>query len=186
MLRYPYGVTVRALPRFAPLFAAVPVLALAGCASRVVSGAQAKAEHQAEMTSERQQLEMIPPPSKNRYMAVHSFESWENPYITIQPDMLTLHVLLADANPTSYGVGGMLRPVGARRAELNISFDKLGEAMSTIPQGAWPYGRVVAVEEAHKTPPKQEHVVRRNLETTVGTLNDLGIVAYDLSDGTVR
>ena len=159
---------------------------LAGCTSHVVSGAQAAAEHRAEVATEREQIDLIPPPSKSRYMAVHSFDSWENPYITIQPGMLTLHVLLADTNPGAFGSGGMLRPVGARREELNIGFDKLGEAMAAIPESAWPYGRVVAVEEAHKTPAKQEPLVRRNLETTVGTLNDLGIVAYDLSDGNAR
>ncbi len=129
---------------------------------------------------------MIPPPSKTRYMAVHSFEGWQNPYITVQPDMVTVHVLLADANPTGYGIGGMLRPVGARREELNVSPDKLGEAMSSIPQTAWPYGRVVAIEEAHKTPPAQEPVVRRNMEATVGKLNDLGVIAYDIAEGTLR
>ena len=129
---------------------------------------------------------MIPPPSKNRFMAVRSFDSWQNPYITVQPGMLTLHVLLADANPVTYGAGGMLRPINARRQDVNISPEKLGEAMSAIPDSSWPYGRVVAVEEAHKTPQKEEPVVRRNLEATVGTLNDLGIIAYDPTDGTVR
>lgn len=119
-------------------------------------------------------------------MTVHSFDAWENPYITVQPGMLTIHILLADANPVSYGAGGMLRPTGARRQEVNVSPEKLGEAMSSIPQSSWPYGRVVAVEEAHNTPAKVEPVIRRKMETTVGTLNDLGIVAYDLPDGTVR
>lgn len=129
---------------------------------------------------------MIPPPSKNRYMAIHSFESWQNPYITVQPGMLTLHVLMADANPSPMGAGGMLRPIGARRQDVSIAPEKLGEAMTSIPESAWPYGRVIAIEEAHKTPAKQEPVVRRNMESTVGTLNDLGIVAYDITDGSVR
>ena len=184
-IRYAEEVNARVLFRFCLPLSGVAVL-LTGCTSRVVSGAQAAAQHRAEATTERQELEMIPPPSKTRFMAVRSFESWENPYITVQPDMVTVHVLLADANPTDYGVGGMLRPVGARREELNVSPAKLGEAMSSIPQSAWPYGRVVAVEEAHKTPAKQEPVVRRNMESTVGVLNDLGVVAYDLTDGSVR
>lgn len=119
-------------------------------------------------------------------MAVRSYETWENPYITIQPDMLTVHVLLADVNPSSYGQGGMLRPIGARRQEVNISLAKLGEAMTAIPASSWPYGRVVAVEEAHQTPGKQEPSVRRNMETTISVLNDLGIVAYDLTEGNLR
>ena len=131
-------------------------------------------------------MERIPPPSKTRYMAVHGFESWQNPYLTVQSSMVTIHVLLADANTTDFGAGGMLRPIGARRQELNVSSDKLGEAMSAIPQSSWPYGRVVAVEEAHNTPANAVPVVRRNLEATVGTLNDLGVVAYDMASGTLR
>ena len=162
------------------------VFALEGCQTKVVSGVQAKAAAHAAAAGERQELEQIPPPSKTRYMAVHSYDNWENPYITVQPDMVTVHVLLADANPSGFGAGGMLRPTGARREVVNISLGKLAEAMSSIPQGSWPYGRVVAVEEAHQTPGKQEPTVRRNLEIAVGTLNDLGIMAYDLSEGNLR
>lgn len=169
-----------------PLTALVALAPLitTGCSGPVAS--QSAADRRAEVSTERQQLDMIPPPSKSRYMSIHSFEGWENPYLTVQPNMVTLHVLIADANSTPYGVGGMLRPIGARRQELNISMDKLGEAMSSIPQSAWPYGRVVAVEEAHNTPPKGEPVVRRNMELTVSRLNDLGLAAYDISDGTLR
>lgn len=174
-------------------FLSLPLLALAGlstvlggCSGHVVSATQNAAEAHAAAAAEREEMEAIPPPSKNRYMAVHGFDSWQNPYLTVQGSMVTLHVLLADANTSDFGAGGMLRPVGARRQELNLSPDKLAEAMSAIPQSSWPYGRVVAVEEAHNTPAKAEPVVRRNLEATVGTLNDLGVVAYDLANGTVR
>lgn len=138
------------------------------------------------MAQDRQQLEQIPPPSKNRYMSIRSLESWENPYITIQPDMVTVHILFADANSSSFGAGGMLRPTGARRQQVNIHFDKLAEAMSAIPQNSWPYGRVVAVEEAHQTPKDQERLVRQNMETAIGTLNDLGIMAYDMTEHNLR
>jgi hypothetical protein len=119
-------------------------------------------------------------------MTVRTFEAWQNPYITVQPGMLTLHVLLADANTSDFGAGGILRPVGARRQELNISLDKLGDAMSAIPQTAWPYGRVIAIEEAHKTPASAEPAVRRTMETAVGTLSDLGVAVYDLNEGKLQ
>jgi hypothetical protein len=99
---------------------------------------------------------------------------------------MQLHVTLADANTTAFGAGGMLRPVGARREVLTIRQDKLGEAMAAVPQGCWPYGRVVAVEEAHNTPRAAEVAVRRTMESAVRTLNDLGIEAYDLADGNLR
>jgi len=170
------------------LIAVLPLLGVVyGCHSRTFSqGAeQARVERHAEQDTARQQLDMIPPPSKSRFMAIHTTESWENPSITVQPGMLELRVMLADPNP-SLGTGGMLRPVAARQQELNISLDKLDEAVSAIPQSAWPYGRVVSVEEPTNTPKHAEPQVRRNLEVAVRELNDLGIVAYDVRDGIVR
>jgi hypothetical protein len=157
-----------------------------GCRHRDPNSVEAQSERRAEVATEREMIEQIPPPSKTRYMSVHTLESWENPYITVQPDMVNLHVLLADANTSGFGAGGMLRPVGARRQELNLGYDKLGEAMSAIPQSSWPYGRVVVLEEAHNTPTAQEHVVRSNMERAIGMLNDLGIEVYDLNDGKLQ
>jgi hypothetical protein len=163
------------------------VAGLGGCHGQPAAPAlEAKADQQAELESQREQLQMIPLPTKSRYMAIHSFESWENPYLTVQPGMLELHVTLADANPSSLGVGGMLRPIGARRQVVDIGMDKLGEAISSVPQDAWPYGRVVAVEEAHKTPASAEPAVRRNMEAAIAKLNDLGVIVYDPSDGKVQ
>ncbi len=180
-------VTLALTPRsLASLSCLLLTLPFTGCRSNVVSGAQANAQHRAQTAEERQELEQIPPPSKNRYMAVHSFESWQNPSITVQPDMLTVRVMMADANPSPYGSGGMLRPEGARRQVVNVSIDNLGEAMSAIPQSSWPYGRVVAVEEAHQTPGAQEPTIRRNVEAAVSSLNDLGIAAYDMTAGNLR
>jgi hypothetical protein len=149
-------------------------------------GEAARANQQAVLASQRQQMDQIPPPTKSRYMAVHSFDAWQNPYVTVQPGMLELHITLGDANPSSLGTGGMLRPVGARRQEVNINLDSLGEAMTSVPQSAWPYGRVIAIEEAHKTPASAEPTVRRNMEATISRLNDLGVVVYDLGEGKIQ
>jgi hypothetical protein len=171
------------------LLAALPlVLLLTGCHSHLFTetAAEARSEQHAEEATEREEMEQIPAPMKSRFMAVHSMASWQNPSITVQPGMLELHVTLGDANPSPIGAGGMLRPVGAREQELNVSLDKLGEAISSVPQTAWPYGRVVALEEPSKTPLSAEPQVRRNLEIALSKLNNLGIVAYDLKDGIVR
>jgi hypothetical protein len=162
-------------------------LSLTGCRTQSTVNAkptaEQKAEMRAELQDEREMLDKIPPPAKSRYMAIHSFESWENPYLTVQANMVELHVTRGDPNPSTVGLGGMLRPEAARRAELNIGNDKLGEAMSSIPADAWPYGRVIALEEAHHTPPAAEPAVRRNMEATIARLADLGIQVYDPTDG---
>ena len=164
------------------------LLVFTGCHGHTASlvSSPARAQQTAELETQREQLDRISAPTKSTFMTIHSFDSWQNPVLTVQPSMLELHVLLADANTTPIGVGGMFRPVNARRQELNISLSTLGEAISAIPESSWPYGRVVAIEEANKTPPSAEPAVRRNMEGTISKLNDLGIVVYDLSSGKIQ
>jgi len=159
---------------------------IAGCSrSAVVPEPDAHAatvDQRAQTELIRQAIDLIPPPSKSRYLAVRSLTTWENPYITVQGAMLTLHVTLADANTSDLGVGGILRPVGARRQDLNIRTADLPVALNAVPQTAWPYGRVVAVEEAHDVPSKARPQVRRNMETAMQLLNDLGVVVYEWNE----
>lgn len=131
----------------------------------------------------RQQLDLIPPPSKSRYMAVRSLSTWENPYLTVQGNMVTLHVTLADANSSGLGQGGLLRPAAARQQSLNVSVDALPAALNAVPSASWPYGRVVAVEEAHNIPQRDRPQVRRSLETVMKSLGDLDVVVYEWQEG---
>jgi len=133
------------------------------------------AEQQQETNLARQQMELIPPPSKTRYMAVKSLNLWENPYITVQGAMATLHVVVADGNTSNLGVG-------ARRRDLNVRVSDLPTALNAIPENSWPYGRVIAVEEAHEVPVSARPEVRRNMESVIKTLSDLGVVVYEWSD----
>jgi len=168
----------------------VPVLLLpmlvSGCARTAsLSVAETRAitaQQQMETDAARQQMEMIPPPSKTRYMAVKSLSVWENPYLTVQGGMVTLHVMTADANKSTMGLGGMLRPTGARRQDLNVRVPELPIALNAVPESSWPYGRVVAVEEAHEIPVSARPEVRRNMERVIKTLNDLGIVVYEWNE----
>lgn len=157
-------------------------LLLAGC-NRASAGTTFTAASPQAIESAREQMDLIPPPSKTRYMAIHSLESWENPYVTVQQNMATLHVTLADANPSQLGVGGMLRPVAARRQDLTIRVSDLPAALDAIPENSWPYGRVVAIEEAHDAPASARPAIRRNVEATIKTLGDLGVVVYEWNDG---
>lgn len=156
---------------------------LAGCTRTTVPEASAPVpQRQDALTAARAQMELIPPPSKSRYMAVQSLTSWENPYLTVQGAMVTLHVLMADGNTSQLGQGGLLRPVGARRRNLDVRISDLPAALNAIPESAWPYGRVVAVEEAHEIPQHARPQVRRNVETVLKTLGDLGVVAYEWNE----
>ena len=96
--------------------------------------------------------------------------------------MVTLHVMIADANTSSLGIGGMLRPVGARRQDLNVRTADLPAALNAIPQNAWPYGRVVALEEAHDAPASARPELRRNMEAAIKLLGDMDVVVYEWQD----
>lgn len=173
--------------RYIVLFPALLIpMVLTGCTRTAApSVAEAKAitaQEQQETNLARQQMELIPPPSKTRYMAVKSLALWENPYLTVQGGMVTLHVVQADANKSDLGLGGMLRPIGARRQDLNVRVSDLPTALNAIPQNYWPYGRVVAVEEAHEVPVSARPQVRRNVEAVIKTLNDLGVVVYEWTE----
>ena len=169
----------------AVLFSLVCGLGLSGCSRSTAAAADTRTlatAQQKALDEARQQMELIPPPSKTRYMAVKSLTLWENPYLTVQGGMVTLHVVQADANTSPLGVGGILRPIGARRQNLNVRVTDLPAALNAVPQNFWPYGRVVAVEEAHEVPVSARPEVRRNMETVIKTLNDLGVVVYEWSD----
>jgi hypothetical protein len=159
------------------------LLALAGCSkpdqlpsdAAVSATHQAKVEQQAKDTA-RQQIDQIPPPAKSRYLAVHTEESWTNPFLTVGRETIHMRVILPDVNPSAYGTGTMLRPADARKQELDLRLADLPNALAAVPQGAWPYGRVIAVEETPIETKADRPAVRRNVEATIQVLNDLGIV----------
>jgi hypothetical protein len=161
------------------------MLGVSGCARSTAAASDTRglaAAQQHAMDAARQQMELIPLPTKSRYLAVKSLTAWENPYLTVQGGMVTLHVTMADANTSNLGVGGMLRPEGARRQNLNVRVGELAAALNAVPEGSWPYGRVVAVEEAHEVPASARPEVRRNMETVMKTLSDMGVVVYEWNE----
>src|SRR5271154_1951755 len=128
--------------------------ALAGCrkeeqaVSKVASNAAA-AEHQAQAASakkdqQRLDLARIALPAKSRYVDVHEPGQWANPFLSFDTQMINLRIVQADANPSNLGKGGLLRPAAARRQEIQIHQADLVDALIALPEGAWPYGRVVA------------------------------------------
>lgn len=164
-------------------------LTLAAChreeqAVEGVAKTAAKAEHQVQATetaldNDRAQLEQIPLPTKSLYIDVHDPSQWQNPFLAIGPDTITLRILLPDANPSPVGQGTLLRIEAARRQELELRPSELDEAIVAIPSGAWHYGRVIAVAESVVAAPQDRAKTRRNVEIAIKRLNDLGIVVEE-------
>jgi hypothetical protein len=143
-----------------------------------------KAEKQAqaaatERDQERAELEQIPVPTKSLYIDVHEPAQWANPFLAVGPETITLRIVNADANPSPVGEGSLLRPVAARRQELELRPSDLAKAVAAIPATAWPYGRVIAVAESPEAPRKERIQVRRNEEAAIRQLNDLGVVVEE-------
>jgi hypothetical protein len=128
------------------------------------------------METAREQLEQIPPPSKNRYLAVHSKDAYGNPFLVVHPATVTLTIIYRDQDPNGFSGGGVLRPPAARKQEVDVRPGDLPQALSSLPADAWPYGRVVAIEESPAAPRTERVAIRRNVEATIQMLNDLGVV----------
>jgi hypothetical protein len=146
------------------------------------------AEHQAQAASQasasksdrqRAELARIPLPTKSLYVDVHEPGAWANPFLSVDSDSLNLRVTMVDANPSSLGMGTILRPEAARRQEIQLRPGDLAEALIALPQGAWRYGRVIAVAESPLANRKDRPKVRRNVEAAIQQLNDLGIVVEE-------
>jgi hypothetical protein len=173
-------------------YALVPALAvfvlIAGCSQKTaapnLSDAAEQNREQAQTAAKkidtaRQALEEIPPPAKSRYMVIHTTESWSNPFLVVGSDNLTLRVIYPDMTHSNALPSAMLKPARARRQELTIRISDLPDALGALPVEEWPYGRVVAVEEDPAETRANRLQVRRNVETTMQALNNLGIVIYE-------
>ena len=152
--------------------------AVVGVAQTAVKAEQKAQARATERDSQRAQLASIPLPTKSLYVDVHEPSAWINPFISVGADMMSMRILMADANTSNIGEGSMLRPTAARRQEVQLRPVDLASAVIAIPASSWPYGRVIAVVEGpadRKDRPK----VRRNLELAIQQLNDLGIVVEE-------
>jgi hypothetical protein len=152
----------------------------------VVGAAQnaVHAEHQAQAAAtrrdqQRAELGRIPLPTKSLYVDVHEPGAWANPFLSVDADLLSLRVTMADANPSTLGQGTMLRPEAARRQEVQLRPVDLADALIALPAGAWRYGRVIAIAESPLASRKDRPKVRRNVEAAIRQLNDLGIVVEE-------
>jgi hypothetical protein len=153
--------------------------AVAGVAKKAESAEHLAQANQTELDAERAELSSIPLPTKSLYVDVHEPSQWANPFLAVGPDTITLRVLMADANPSTLGQGTLLRPVAARRQELELRPADLEKAIVAVPADAWPYGRVIAIAESLSAPPQDRPKVRRNVEFAIKRLGDLGIVVEE-------
>jgi hypothetical protein len=157
--------------------------AVVGVAQNAVSAEQkAQAAAQASASTregQRAALALIPLPTKSSYVDIREPGAWTNPFLSVDAETLNLRITLDDANPSPAGQGTMLRPAAARRQELQLRPADLAKALIALPPSAWHYGRVIAVAESPVANRKDRTKLRRNVETVIQQLNDLGLVVEE-------
>ena len=157
----------------------------AAAAAREKAMQQERAAAQAQ-DADRQELASIPLPSKSVYMNIHTRMSWTNPFLIVSKSTINLSMLYPQSGPASSPGDALLRPVAARRRVLDLRLADLPEALTALPPDTWPFGRVIAVEEDPTAARKDLPAVRRNVEATMQSLSDLGIVVYEWPSNITR
>ena len=96
-------------------------------------------------------LSALPDANPAKYRGVTGMGAWQNPYLIIKPD----------------GVGLVDLP----NNEIHIlKPDEVSEALARRDASAWPYGRVVAMEEGPTTSDEEKAKLRANRGIVTGAL----------------
>jgi len=128
---------------------ALSLVMLAGCAL------PPKAAEQAAMKPEAR-IQQIPAADAQQYAGMKDMKAWRNPYLIVKADGIGL----LDA---------------ANNEQQKVNADKVAEALARLPASAWPYGRVVAIQESSAATESEKTDLRRNRALLAGTLEDLHV-----------
>ena len=103
-------------------------------------------------------IQRIPAADSQKYASMRDMKAWRNPYLIIRVD----GVALLDA---------------ANNEQQTVPSDKLSDALAKLPASAWPYGRVVAIQEVGASASEEDKTrLRRNRALVAGTLESLHVL----------
>jgi hypothetical protein len=130
---------------------AVAVALLASCAKPPSAPQEAAASPEAR-------IQQIPAADSGKYAAVRDMKTWRNPYLIVRVD----------------GVG--LLDVSNNEQQI-VDPDKLPEALAKLPTSAWPYGRVVAIQEIGAASSEADKAkLRKNRALAAGALESMKVL----------
>jgi hypothetical protein len=101
--------------------------------------------------------DLIPPPDMSKYRSVANARDWQNPYLLV------------------YANGIDARPISAATEAPRMSPAEVVGYLEKLPSIAWPYGLVVAVQEAGLRPPGDSAQIRKNAEELQRLLTEAGV-----------
>ncbi len=115
------------------------------------------AEQPAVATSPDARIQQIPLADPQKYAAMRDMKTWRNPYLIVRVD----GVGLLDASNNEQQI---------------VDPDKLLEVLGKLPASAWPYGRVVAIQESGgATSDADKAQLRKNRALVAGTLESVQV-----------
>ncbi len=115
-------------------------------------------EESAAATSPEVRIQQIPPADPQKYAGMRDMKAWRNPYLVIKVDS----VGLLDVSNNEQQI---------------VDPDKLSEALAKLPASAWPYGRVVAIQEISASSSEQDKAkLRKNRALVAGTLESMQVL----------
>ena len=103
-------------------------------------------------------IQQIPTADPQRYAGMRDMKAWRNPYLIVRAD----------------GVG--LLEVSNNEQQI-VDPDKLSEALAKLPASAWPYGRVVAIQEIGAAGSDEDKAkLRKNRALVAGALESMQVL----------
>lgn len=107
-------------------------------------------------------LERIPEPDRTKFPKLQDMPNWQNPQLVIRED----------------GIG--LVDVENREVHI-LTQEQVPAELVSLPESAWPYGRVVLVTQAAPKDASEQTKarLRENRGLLMGTLKELHVQAYE-------
>jgi len=103
-------------------------------------------------------IQQIPPADPQKYAGMRDMKAWRNPYLIIRVD----------------GVG--LLDVANNEQQI-VDPDKLSEALARLSVSAWPYGRIVAIQEINASSSEEDKAkLRKNRALVAGALESMHVL----------
>jgi len=133
----------------------VLILAVSFCACSRPS--QIATESPAQASPELR-IQQIPPADPQNFPNSRETKVWRNPYLMVKKD----GIWLVDLN---------------NNEERLLKSDQVLDALASLPASAWPYGRVVAVQEIGSAGTEDDKIaLRRNRAILAGTLESAKVL----------
>jgi hypothetical protein len=103
-------------------------------------------------------IQQIPAADPQKYTGLRDMKAWRNPYLIVRVES----VGLLDVSNNEQQI---------------VNPDKLSEALAKLPPSAWPYGRVVAIQEIDAASSADDKVkLRKNRALVAGTLESMQVL----------